>query len=52
MLNMHIGKAGGNGLATPVSAGPVFLKVKKNFHFYKKQVYMLLWFSELLGLLY
>ena len=31
-------RAGGNGLAAPVLAGPVFLKVKMKFNFYKKQV--------------
>ena len=31
-------RAGGNGPAAPVLAGPVFLKVKINFHFYKNQV--------------
>ena len=28
-------RAGGNGPAAPVLAGPVFFKVKMNFHFYK-----------------
>ena len=31
-------RAGGNGPAAPVLAGPVFLKVKVKFHFYNKQV--------------
>ena len=31
-------RAGGNGPAAPVLAGPVFLKVKMKFNFYKKQV--------------
>ena len=30
-------RASGNGLAVPILAGPVFLKVKINFHFYKMQ---------------
>ena len=30
--------ASGGGLAAPVLARPVFLKVKINFHFYKKQL--------------
>ena len=32
------GRAGGNGPAAPVLAGPVFLKVKMKFKFYKKQL--------------
>ena len=32
------GRAGGNGPAAPVLAGPVFLKVKMKFNFYKKQL--------------
>ena len=31
-------KAGGNGMATPVLAGPLFLKVKAKLHFLQKQV--------------
>ena len=31
-------RAGGIGPAAPVSARPVFIKVKTKFHFYKKQV--------------
>ena len=31
-------RAGGNGSAAPVLAGPVFLKVKIKIHFYKNQV--------------
>ena len=31
-------RASGNGPAAPVLAGPVFLKVKMKFIFYKKQV--------------
>ena len=31
-------RAGGNGPAAPVLAGPVFLKVKMKFNFYKKQL--------------
>ena len=30
--------AGGNGPAAPVLAGPVFLKVKMKFSFYRKQI--------------
>ena len=35
---MLVDRAGGNGPAAPVLAGPVFLKVKMKFKFYKKQV--------------
>ena len=31
-------RAGGNGPAALVLAGPVFVKVKMEVHFYKKQV--------------
>ena len=33
-----VDRAGGNGPAAPILAGPVFLKVKMKFKFYKKQV--------------
>ena len=36
-LCMHV-RAGGNGPAAPVLAGPVFLKAKMKFNFYKKQL--------------
>ena len=32
-----VSRAGGNGLAAPVLTGPVFLKVKMKFNFYKKE---------------
>ena len=50
--NIH--RAGGNCPAAPVLAEPVFLKVKMKFNFYKKQVInkVLVWFLDLLGLLY
>ena len=40
-INFHdivTDRVSGNGLAAPVLAGPVFLKVKMKFNFYKKQV--------------
>ena len=37
-LTDHFTRAGGNGPAAPVLAGPVFLKVKMKFNFYKKQL--------------
>ena len=33
-----IDRAGGNSLAAPVLARPIFFKVRIKFHFYKKQV--------------
>ena len=38
MCLLPIDRADGSGPAAPVLAGPVFLKVKVKFHFYKKQV--------------
>ena len=37
-LPIIVHRAGGNGPAAPVLAGPVFLKVKMKFNFYKKQL--------------
>ena len=55
MYNIYIScRAGGNGVAAPVLAGPVFLKIKKKFNFYKKPVINQnsSVISDLLGLLY
>ena len=35
---LYYGRASESGPAAPVLAGPVFLKVKVKFHFYKNQV--------------
>ena len=50
----HWYRAGGIDSAAPVLARLVFLKVKTEFHFCKKQVInkVLVWFLDLLGLLY
>ena len=45
-------RAGGNGLAAPVLAGPVFLQAKIKFRFYKKRVINKSFSVILLGLLY
>ena len=37
-VNTNYFRANGNSPAAPVLAGPVFLKIKITFHFYKKQV--------------
>ena len=37
-VNYNVASWGKNGVTAPVWAGPVFLKVKNKFHFYKKQV--------------
>ena len=37
-IHITLNRVGGNSLAAPVLAVPVFLKVKIKFHFFKKQV--------------
>ena len=38
LIISYISRAGRNGLAAPVLAGSIFLKVKTELYFYKKQV--------------
>ena len=47
-------RAGGTSPGAPVLAKPVYLKMKIKVHFYKKQVInkVIVWFLDLLGLLY